>query len=70
MILGHWLTYKVTRQSRDNAQEALKIVRGNGRGDAIVMLRDIQDTQERHGTKLDDAVRWQVNHERDHLRIN
>lgn len=70
MILGHWLTYKVTRESRDNAKEALNIVRGNGRGDAITMLKDIQDTQHRHGIKLDDAVRWQVNHERDHLRTN
>lgn len=70
MILGHLLTYKVTKQSRDNAAEALTIVKGNGRGDTTQMLKDIQDVQGRHGEKLDAAVRWQIDHERDHLRIN
>jgi hypothetical protein len=69
MILGHWLTYKVTRQSRDNASEALSIVKGNGRGDVVTMLRDVQDAQDRHGEKLDAAVRWQIDHERDHMRM-
>jgi hypothetical protein len=68
VTLGHYVTYKVTVAARNNAAEALSIVRGNGRGDVAVMLKDIQNLQERNSFKLDKAIEWQIDHEISHAR--
>lgn len=45
-----------------SARKAATIVQGNGRGDVVKMVGDLQDCQKRLEGKVDDVLTWQSHH--------
>lgn len=50
------------------AEESQILLRGNGRGDIIKMVTQVQETQSTQGYKLDSVLAWQGRHEARHER--
>lgn len=50
------------------AEESQILLRGNGRGDIIKMVTQVQEVQSVQGYKLDSVLSWQGRHEARHER--
>lgn len=50
------------------ADESQTLLRGNGRGDIIKMVTQVQEVQSVQGYKLDSVLSWQGRHEARHER--
>ncbi len=45
-----------------SARATATIVQGNGRGNVVKMIEDLQDCHQRLEGKVDDALKWQGHH--------